>query len=139
MVTACIWFPPRAENGELLQANKSAISHWVNGTRRPADLTVQHLAEALSRRTGRTVTQAEIVATATELGRAAVERHHFLAVAALTAAGIAMPLDYDHEATSRILRARTQTSTVGEKHVEVVRQITAAFSAADERLGAGTG
>ncbi|CAL9462036.1 hypothetical protein SUDANB145_02656 [Streptomyces sp. enrichment culture] len=25
-----------AENGEILQTNKSAISHWVNGTRAPS-------------------------------------------------------------------------------------------------------
>ncbi len=50
-----------------------------------------------------------------------------------------MPLGYDHEATARMLRARTGTSLVGAEDVDVVRQITAAFSAADERLGGGHG
>ncbi len=50
-----------------------------------------------------------------------------------------MPLGYDHEATARTLRARTGTSMVGAEDVDVVRQITAAFSAADERLGGGHG
>jgi transcriptional regulator with XRE-family HTH domain len=144
-----------AENGEVLQTNKSAISHWVNGTRIPSGRVSQYLAEALSRRTGRTITQTEIglraddaagepaesdpVLAVTDLGRADVERRRFLAIAAFTTAGVAMPIGYDHEATSRMLRVRTGTFVVGVEDVEVVRQITAAFSAADERLGGGHG
>lgn len=143
-----------AENGEILQTNKSAVSHWVNGSRRPTGRTGQYLAEALSRRAGRTVSLAEIdlrsrddamsqesdpVLAATDLGRADVERRRFLAVAAFTTAGVAMPLFHDHEATARMLRARTGSSLVGAEDVGVVRQITAAFSAADERLGGGHG
>ncbi|MEW1925886.1 tetratricopeptide repeat protein [Streptomyces sp. NPDC088360] len=144
-----------AENGEMLQTNKSAISHWVGGIRQPTGRTGQYLAEALSRRSHRTVTQVEIglaapdstadepnpdpVLAATDLGRADVERRRFLAIAAFTTAGVAMPLAYDHEATTRMLRARTGTTLVGAEDVDVVRQITAAFSAADERLGGGHG
>ncbi|MCX4905473.1 tetratricopeptide repeat protein [Streptomyces sp. NBC_00878] len=143
-----------AENGEILQTNKSAVSHWANGTRQPTGRTSQYLAEALSRRTGRIITQTEIglrapdgeesaegdpVLAATDLGRADVERRRFLAVAVFTTAGFAMPLAHDHEATARMLRARTGTSLVGTEDVDVVRQITAAFSAADERLGGGHG
>ncbi|MYU06517.1 tetratricopeptide repeat protein [Streptomyces sp. SID8366] len=143
-----------AENGEIFQTNKSAVSHWVNGTRQPTGRTGQYLAEALSRRAGRTITLAEIglrapeaavadepdpVLAATDLGRADVERRRFLAVAAFTTAGVAMPLFYDHDATARMLRARTGSALVGMEDVEVVRQITAAFSAADERLGGGHG
>lgn len=143
-----------AENGEILQTNKSAVSHWVNGIRRPTGRTGQYLVEALSRRADRTITQAEIglrapdsattdevdpVLAATDLGRADVERHRFLAVATFTASGVAMPLAYDYEAAARMLRARSGTSVVGAEDVDVVRQITAAFSAADERLGGGHG
>ncbi|GGU53541.1 Tat pathway signal protein [Streptomyces albospinus] len=143
-----------AENGEIVQTNKSAVSHWVNGTRQPTGRTGQYLAEALSRRAGRTITRTEIglrpadaeaptesdpVLAATDLGRADVERRRFLAVAAFTTAGVAMPLAYDHEATARMLRARTATALVGAEDVDVVRQITTAFSAADERLGGGHG
>ncbi|MEU7259078.1 helix-turn-helix transcriptional regulator [Streptomyces rimosus] len=143
-----------AENGEIIHTNKSAVSHWVKGTRKPSGRTGQYLAEALSRRAARTITLAEIglrdpetavpedsdpVVTATGLGRADVERRRFLAVAAFTTAGVAMPLAYDQEATSRILRARTRRALVGAEDVEVVRHITAAFSAADERLGGGHG
>ncbi|GAA3297103.1 hypothetical protein GCM10020295_28740 [Streptomyces cinereospinus] len=143
-----------AENGEIQQTNKSAISHWVNGTRAPSGRVGQYLAEALSRRAGRTITQTEIglqagddeepaesdpVLAVTDLGRADVERRRFLAIAAFTTAGVAMPLGYDHEATARMLRARTGMFLVGAEDVDVVRQITAAFSAADERLGGGHG
>ncbi|MDI3405609.1 tetratricopeptide repeat protein [Streptomyces cavernicola] len=143
-----------AENGEMLQTNKAAISHWTNGVRRPTGRTGQYLAEALSRRVGRTITQTELglqqaestgdaepdpVIAATDLGRADVERRRFLAIATFTTAGVAMPLAYDHEAAARMLRARTGTTLVGTEDVEVVRQITAAFSAADERLGGGHG
>ncbi|MGP3985477.1 tetratricopeptide repeat protein [Streptomyces sp. 3N207] len=142
-----------AENGELLQTNKSAVSHWANGTRRPTGRVPRYLAEVLSRRLGRTVTARELgyedtsepptsedpVATATDLGRADVERRRFLAVAAFTTAGVAMPLGYDHEATSRLLQARSGQMLVGEDDVEVVRHITTAFSDADERLGGGHG
>ncbi|MEV6046459.1 tetratricopeptide repeat protein [Streptomyces xanthochromogenes] len=143
-----------AENGEITQTNKSAISHWVNGIRQPAGRTGQYLAEALSRRTGRIITQTELglrtieadgldeldpVLAVTGLGRADVERRHFLAVAAFTTVGVGMPLAYEHEATARMLRARTGRTVVGSEDVDVVRQITAAFSAADERLGGGHG
>lgn len=37
-----------AENGEILQTNKSAVSHWVNGSRSPSGQVGQYLAEALS-------------------------------------------------------------------------------------------
>ena len=125
-----------AENGEVLQTNKAAISHWINGTRRPTGRIPQYLAEALSRRTGRTITPRELglqdndtafaatgdpVAAATDLGRADVERRRFLAVAAFTTVGVTMPLGYDHEATSRLLRARTGQAAIGEEDVAVVR------------------
>lgn len=142
-----------AENGEVLQTNKSAVAHWVNGTQ-PTGQAGQYLAEALSRRTGRPVTLTEIglreatepipsdvdpVVTATDLGRADVERRRFLAVAAFTSAGVAMPLGYDHEAIARMLRARTGRTLVGAEDIDVVRHVTQAFTAADERLGGGHG
>ncbi|MFI9719229.1 tetratricopeptide repeat protein [Streptomyces sp. NPDC052396] len=143
-----------AENGEIIHTNKSAISHWVNGTRQPTGQTGHYLAEAFSRRAGRTITLVEIglrdpevavpddpdpVVMATDLGRADMERRRFLAVATFTTAGVAMPLAYDQEAASRMLRARTGRALVGAEDVDVVRQITSAFSAADERLGGGHG
>ncbi|MER5887864.1 tetratricopeptide repeat protein [Streptomyces sp. NPDC001941] len=143
-----------AENGELLQTNKSAIAHWVKQTRVPSGQAGQYLAEALSRRLGRVITLKEIglhppdseqpahgdpVTVVTDLSRADVERRRFLSVAAFTAAGVAMPLLHDHEAVARVLRAREGRSLVGRDDIDVVRQITTAFSAADERLGGGHG
>lgn len=84
-------------------------------------------------------TERDPVLAATDLGRADVERRRFLTVAAFTTAGTAMPLAHDDEATARMLRARTGTSVVGAEDVDVVRQITTAFGAADERLGGGHG
>lgn len=142
-----------AENGEVLQTNKSAIAHWVNGTH-PNGQAPQYIAEALSRRTARPVTLTEIglkepseplpgdldpVVAATDLARADVHRRRFLSAAAFTSAGVAMPLGYDHEATARMLRARTGRTLVGTEDIQVVRNITAAFTAADERLGGGHG
>ncbi|MFB7945052.1 tetratricopeptide repeat protein [Kitasatospora phosalacinea] len=142
-----------AENGESLRTNKSAVAHWVKG-RQPTGQVGQYVAEALSRRAGRSVTTVEIgfaepseslanshdpIEAATVLGRADVDRRNFLAVAAFSAAGVAMPLGYDPEPISRLMRTRTTATRVGAEEVEVVRQITAVFSSADERLGGGHG
>ncbi|MFC4591801.1 tetratricopeptide repeat protein [Sphaerisporangium corydalis] len=142
-----------AENGEVLRTNKSAIAHWVAGVE-PGERTAVYLAEALSRRAGRPVTPTQLglgagvgpelvgtqpIETAALLGSADVEHHSFLAAAAYTAAGVMMPLEYDHEPVARLLRARTGQARVGAEEVAVVRRITTAFGAADEVLGGGHG
>jgi hypothetical protein len=48
-------------------------------------------------------------------------------------------LDYDHDPVSRLLRARTGHVGAGGEEVTVVRQVTRAFSSADEVLGGGHG
>ncbi|WP_019629318.1 hypothetical protein [Actinomadura atramentaria] len=141
-----------AENGEVLRTNKSAVAHWVAGTE-PGERTVAYLAEVLSRRAGRPVTPAQLgftatgpelagaqpIETAALLGRADIDHRNFLAAAVFTAADVTMPLDYDHEPVARLLRARTGRARVGAEEVMVVRQITKAFTAADEVLGGGHG
>lgn len=142
-----------AENGEILRTNKSNVAHWINGTQ-PSGQASQYLAEALSRRARRPITLAEIgfetgdnahlatgdpINAVAELGRADTERRRFLSTAAFTAAAVAMPLTYDHDAVSRMLRARTGAVTVGVGEIDVIRHITSAFSAADEQLGGGHG
>lgn len=142
-----------AENGDLLRTNKSAVAHWVEGSQ-PSGRTGQYLAEALSRKVGRTVTASEIglrageqisvadgdpVVATSELGRADLDRRQLLAVAAFTAAGVAMPLSYDHDAVGRMMRARKSLCAVGEAEIDVVRNVTAVFIAADEVLGGGHG
>lgn len=79
------------------------------------------------------------VADGIGLARADVERRAFLRTATFTAAGVAMPLSYDHDAVSRMLRARSALGAVGEEEISVIRQVTTAFAAADERLGGGHG
>lgn len=141
-----------AENGELLQTNKSAVAHWVRGTR-PYERTAQYLAEAISRRTNRPTTpwdlgltdeapragNADPVTEAITLGRTALDLGNPLAVAAFTASDVGLPLHYDHEAVRRMLRARQHGAAVGTEEITVIRGITDAFFAADERLGGGHG
>jgi tetratricopeptide (TPR) repeat protein len=142
-----------AENGEALRTNKSAVAHWVAGAR-PSERTAAYLAEALSRRSGRPVTAMQLgltsvsrpelagaqpIDTAALLGRADMEHHRFLAAAVYTVCDARMPLDYDREPVSRLLRARTGLARVGSEDVAVVRKITRAFGAADEVLGGGHG
>lgn len=142
-----------AENGEILRTNKSAVAHWVEGTR-PSGRVAQYLAEALSRRTRRNLTLAEIglacdergqrldadpIESAAALGRADTDRRAYLGAAAFTAGSVALPLTYDHDAVSRMLRARSAGGLVGREEINVISQITAAFSAADEQLGGGHG
>ncbi|WP_202869040.1 hypothetical protein [Kribbella antibiotica] len=142
-----------AENGEILRTNKSAVAHWVDGAL-PSGRTGQYLAEAISRRVDRVVTTSDLgleqkepiesanadpVLAATKLGRVDLERRQLLAAAVFTVANVAVPLDYDHDKVGRILRARSTLGVVGEAEIEVVRSITATFSAADEILGGGHG
>jgi tetratricopeptide (TPR) repeat protein len=142
------------ENGEILQTNKSAVAHWVNGTE-PSARTASYICEALSRRAGLIITHADIglaapsgpgsavagdpVAASAELGRADVENRRFLAIAVFTASGAAMPLRHAPEEVSRMLRVRTSTRRAGAADVEVIRNVTTAFAFADERLGGGHG
>jgi tetratricopeptide (TPR) repeat protein len=142
-----------AENGEALRTNKSAVAHWVAGAL-PSGRTAAYLAEALSRRSGRPVTPLQLglasdaapelagtqpIETAALLGRADIEHRGFLAAAVYTACGVRMPLEYDHEPVSRLLRARTGQARAGTEEVTVIRRITRAFGAADEMLGGGHG
>jgi tetratricopeptide (TPR) repeat protein len=142
-----------AENGDVLRTNKSAVAHWVAGVQ-PGERTAAYLAEALTRRSGRPVTAAQLglvtgsgpgltgtqpIETAALLGRADIAHSSFLATAVYTTADVTMPLKYDHEPVSRLIRARTGGVRVGAQEVTVVRQITMAFSAADELLGGGHG
>jgi hypothetical protein len=47
------------ENGEILRTNKSAVAHRINRAQ-PAGQVRHYIAEALSRRTGRTITLADL-------------------------------------------------------------------------------
>lgn len=102
-----------AENGarEFARVGKSHVSHWVTGTR-PSGRAPAFLCEALSRRTGRVITAADIgladhetpaagqvdwdgdsLTGLVELGRADVDadRRRLLAAATFSLGGLALP------------------------------------------------
>lgn len=142
-----------AENGEVLQTNKSAVAHWTAGVC-PGERTRRYIAEALSRRAGRAIPPSDIgfassedapplttdpITAAVDLGHAGMRPTSFLGAAAFTVHAVAAPLAYDHEAVSRMLRARLPGTAVGVEEVHTIRQVTAALGAADERHGGGHG
>ncbi|GHJ43785.1 Tat pathway signal protein [Catellatospora sp. TT07R-123] len=145
-----------AENGDnALRANKSAVAHWVSGTR-PQPRTARYLAEALSRRLARPLTPADLglrsgdepiydpaslsndpVAAVAHLGRADVDRRTLISGSAYSVAALLLPLQQP-DLAARADAARTRTTVaVGQGEIDAVRQMTAAFNAADERLGGG--
>ncbi|MEV0460310.1 Tat pathway signal protein [Catellatospora methionotrophica] len=144
------------ENGDhTLRANKSAVAHWVAGTR-PQPRTAGYLAEALSRRLARPLTAADLglssddepiydpaalpgdpVAAVAHLGRADVDRRTLISGTAYSVAALVLPLQ-QQDLAGRAQAARTRpTVTVGQGEIDAVRQMTVAFNAADERLGGG--
>jgi hypothetical protein len=142
-----------SEAGEQLATAPSAIAHWVAGGT-PTGRTPLYLAEALSRKTHRKVTVAEIglgseatggvmsvdpLATAADLGRAVMQSRRDFLASAFAAAAVGLPLTYDHQAVAATLRAGKTGGRAGASEVATVRHITGVFTAADERLGGGHG
>jgi tetratricopeptide (TPR) repeat protein len=142
------------ENGDHRQrANKASVAHWVAGAC-PHPRTVEYLAEALSRKLGRLLTAADIglpseadrifdqdtmpadpVAAIAHLGRADVDRRTLITTAGYSIGALVLPLGWLENRTTRSIRARGRSVTVGIDDVHAVRELTAAFNAADERLG----
>jgi len=147
-----------AENGERgLRTNASAVSHWVSGTR-PAASTARFLAEALSRKLRRPLRPTDLglsapsglaandeflpsdpVAAIARLGKADLNRRTFLARSVYAISALALPLTYRREIAERGAHVRGTTATIGDGEVSAVREITTAFTHADERLGGGHG
>ncbi|MEU9719280.1 tetratricopeptide repeat protein [Streptomyces sp. NPDC047976] len=142
-----------SEAGEALSTSPSAVSYWMAGGT-PSGRTRFYIAEALTRRTKRRVTVAEIglacagtgdalsadpLATAADLGRyVMLRRREFLTTAFATAA-VRLPLSYDHEAVAATLKAARDGGSVGPEEVGTVRQLTEMFRTADDKLGGGHG
>jgi hypothetical protein len=141
-----------AEGGDLtLRANKSAVAHWVAGTR-PQSQTAVYLVEALSRKLGRRVALADVglsgdqtpgpdltgdvVGALSTLGRADVDRRTVTRSIAYSLGALLLPLHYEHIARAARGRERGRIA-VGMAEVNAVCDMTAAFNAADERLGGG--
>lgn len=141
-----------AENGDLIRTNSAAVTHWVNGTR-PKPATCAYLAESLTRILGRMITVADlglgspedlpitgdVVADLAYLGRMDVDRRGFLTAAFSLPAAMAIPSAPPPAALSARAHAVHRGGTVGRAEVDTVRDITAAFARADERLGGGVG
>ncbi|MFD5411150.1 tetratricopeptide repeat protein [Streptomyces nojiriensis] len=141
-----------AEAGQRLSTGPSAVAYWVAGGT-PSGRTPFYIAEALTRRTKRRVTVAEIglgcevggamevdpLVAIADLGRSVMQRRRDFLGAAFTGAAVGLPLVYDHEAVSAMLRAAEAGASVGPAEVRTVRQLTETFRSADERLGGGHG
>ncbi|AQT75022.1 tetratricopeptide repeat protein [Streptomyces sp. fd1-xmd] len=142
-----------AEAGQRLATGPSAVAYWVAGGT-PSGRTPLYIAEALTRRTKRKVTVAEIglgsaltgvaldddpLAAIADLGRSVMQRRRDFLGATFTTAAVGLPLAYDHEAVAATLRAPEGGATIGLREVTTVRQLTETFRSVDERMGGGHG
>lgn len=145
-----------AEAGDSLATNKSAVAHWVAG-KQPKPQTAAFIVEAVSRLTGRQVTSADLgfcspacsgplvsglgltfeddpVAVLRELAEADIQRRRFLTSAAYSVAAAALPIG-----TAQAARYQRRTASAGRcagaAEIQAVRDMTAMFTAIDERHG----
>jgi hypothetical protein len=148
-----------AENGDrTLRANKSAVAHWVAGTR-PHPRTAGYLVEALSRRMEHPLHLADLgiasktdqvpifqsddlpedpVAAVAQLGRADVDRRTMLANAVYSITALTLPLARRDELSAQAARVRSRrVAKVGNAEVCAVLEVTRAFNQVDEQLGGG--
>jgi tetratricopeptide (TPR) repeat protein len=143
-----------AENGETLRTNKSTVDHWIQGAR-PAAHTGRYIAQALSHRLGRFLTEEDLgwrtqpqqdddrlglsldtdpIESLLPIWSADLDRRTFLTTSAYSAAGALLPLEYLGEAVGRAAAAKTG-KTVGMADVAAVRDMVSTFTEMDERLG----
>lgn len=145
-----------AEAGELLRTNKSAIAQWVAGTKTPNPQTATYIAEALSRRLGRTVRPSELglcnpsqdrpveelglvlgadpVDVLRRIGEADIHRRKFLTGAAYSVAAAALPLGID-QAVEYQQRAQAGHTRAGDAEIAAVRDVVEMYTRIDERHG----
>ncbi|MEW1550499.1 hypothetical protein [Streptomyces tsukubensis] len=147
-----------AECGVTLRTNRSAVGHWVAGTL-PAPDTIRFLAVALSRRTGRLITPADIgygqppsaeddsiglsldtdpLDTLVPMWRHELARRQFLSTSAYSVAAAALPLAHVRDMAHRADAARSGR-TVGTADVEAVRDMIHLLTEMDERHGGAHG
>lgn len=143
-----------AEHGETLRTNKSTVEHWIKGVL-PAGRTGFYLAQALSRRLGRLLTEEDLGLTPPDrqfddsiglslgddpidallpIWRAELERRRFLTSSAYSAAAALLPLGPLREIAERAHHARLG-HTVGMADVAAVRDMLSMFTDMDERHG----
>jgi hypothetical protein len=152
-----------AESGDDLRTNKSAVAHWVKGSR-PAPATSAYVCEALARRLGRHLEPADLgfeavvtdesdgtggtdraqarlglglgpdpVDMLRRLGDADIQRRSLLVRAAYSVAAAALPLGAD-QAADYAARVRPGRRA-GTAEIEAVLDMTRLFTAIDERHG----
>ena len=139
----------------------TAVERWLTG-QKPRPATAKLVAQVLTRKLGRKVTESDLGFTApakdpaaaltyhhdvaaaievsTDLFRSDVQRRRdFLAETTLTAAAFAVPAVRYLTAPARLPAARTAGRQVGVEEVQAVRAVTATFRALDHRFGGGYG
>ncbi|MFI1063890.1 Tat pathway signal protein [Streptomyces spororaveus] len=146
-----------AENGDELQTNKSTVTHWVRYGVKPSGSAGRYLAEALSRRLGRTVTLGEIgliepthdlldwrtdtLSALADLGRidtVDMDRRRALGTAAYSLAGLALPgSSWWDRMAEQGERRRAGRAVVGRGDLDAVRDMAVLFSGMDQRHGGG--
>ncbi|MEU3602685.1 hypothetical protein ABZ714_28815 [Streptomyces sp. NPDC006798] len=144
-----------AECGVTLRTNKSAVEHWISGTR-PVPATGRFIAVALSRATGRLISPADLglgpaagpveegaiglsltgdpLDTLLPMWRHELDRRRVLAASAYSVAAASLPLSYVREMAARADAARTGRR-VGMAEVAAVRDMITFFTEMDERHG----
>lgn len=142
------------ENGEHgLRITRGTVAHWISGTA-PSGERPAYIAEALSRRLGRTVSTIDIGFSEADipeafdpdplalsnLGRLELSKPVVRRSVMFSAAMLPLALGWLSAAEARGRKAQEPgTVMVGEAEVDAVRQITRAFNGIDERLGGGHG
>ncbi len=143
-----------AESGQRLGTNRSAVHHWTLGAI-PSGPTLGYLAEALTRRLGRRITQEDLglgsppgggsdsigltldadpIATLTAIGEADLNRRNFVAASAFSLAATALPLETVQEAAART-RTLASGARAGHADVAAVRDMVKLFMDMDEKHG----
>lgn len=142
-----------AESGDIVRTNKSAVAHWVAG-RLPNPQTSRYIAEALSRRLGRTLTVIDLglcppepeqsqarlglrlgsdpVDMLRRLGEADIQRRKLFTSAAYSVAAAALPLGVEQAIE---YQQRTTGYRAGSPEVAAVREMTEMYTRIDERHG----
>jgi hypothetical protein len=144
---------------EFARVGRSHVSHWVGGSH-PSGWAPVFLAEALSRRLGRTIIPDEIgmsvpaaargpdgdwdtdtLLALAEFGRheVDVDRRQALGAATYSAAALTLPSSswWPRMTQRPTTRPIAGTRSVGRADVEAVREMVALFSRVDQRRGGG--
>jgi len=150
-----------AQRVKVPATDHTAVERWLTG-QKPRPATAKLVAQVLTRRLGRKVTESDLGFTAqvkdpaaaltyhhdvaaaieasTDLFRSDVQRRRdFLAETTLTAAAFAVPTVRYLTAPPRRPTARAAGRRIGIEEVQAVRAVTTTFRTLDNRFGGGYG